>query len=300
MERALPIHTIIAALSLDPDSNPVAERAFQLAAQHNARLILVHVIETAPHTASMTTSDSPSPLLTLRQEAQHHIQQKIDEKLRQNAVDIVIREGAPYAIIRELQDREQADLLIIGPGKAQTVREHLFGSTADRLVRLSSCPVLIVRNEKSRPYERISVAIDFSTLSAAAFHAAAEVGEGAAIDVVHIVDIPLSFEQAALKAGTPHSEIASYRQAKAGSARKQVEDFLVDKQPNAPSIQVRIFHGSPANSLVTLSAKPNTDLLALGLQGQNIITRALIGSVAQRVLRAAACDILTVGAEALN
>lgn len=299
MERALPIHTIIAALSLDADSNPVADRAFQLAAQHGARLILVHVLETVAHTPALAMSYTASPLSTLRQEAHQRLQQKIDEKRPQNAVDIVIKEGAPYAIIRELQGREQADLLIIGPGKAQTVREHLFGSTADRLVRLSPCPVLIIRNENSQPYERISVAIDFSALSAAAFHAAAEIGESAAIDVVHIVNIPLTFEQAALKAGTPNSDITSYRQAKADAACKQVESFLADKKYITQAVQVRILHGAPANSLVTLSAKGSTDLLALGLQGQNIITRTLVGSVAQRVLQAARCDILTVSAEAL-
>lgn len=295
----MPIRTIIAALSLEPDSEPVADRALQLAAQHGARLILVHVLENIIDDAALTTIGATSPLSALQQEAQDCIQQKIDASGPQNAVDIVMGNGAPYAIIHELVEREQADLLVIGPGKPQTVRERLFGSTADRLLRLSQCPVLMVRNGDTAPYKRISVAVDFSALAAAAFRAATEIGESAAIDVVHVVDIPLQFEQAMLKAGTPRAEIASYRRAKARAAHKQLEDFVAGQNHISHSVRVQIVHGSPADSLVAISATGRTDLLALGLQGQNIMIRALLGSVAQRVLQAASCDVLAIGVATL-
>lgn len=61
-------------------------------------------------------------------------------------------------------------------------------------------------------YEKIVVAADFSALSDAAFRTAADLAQGTPIDLVHIVDIPLQFEQTLLKADTPQDEIERYRQ----------------------------------------------------------------------------------------
>jgi hypothetical protein len=44
-ETCMPIKTIIAGVALEADTDPVLERALQLAQVHEARLILVHVLE---------------------------------------------------------------------------------------------------------------------------------------------------------------------------------------------------------------------------------------------------------------
>lgn len=293
------IRTIIAALSLEADSEPVLERALQLASQHGARLILGHAVETIGDAAMWTAAGAVPPLSALQREAEDHIGRMISSDRSQNAVEIVVSTGAPHALIHGLVQREQADLLVIGPGKPQTIRERLFGSTADRLVRLSPCPVLVVRNAHPARYEKIVVATDFSALSGAAFRAAADLAQGTAIDLVHIVDIPLQFEQALLKAGTPPDEIERYRRARTTAARKQLQEFLADQHRISSPARMRIVHGTPGDSLIALSRSGETDLLAIGLQGQNIVARALLGSVAQRVLQSAGCDVLAIGATEL-
>src|SRR5690554_4735068 len=51
------IKTIVAAIALENGDEPVARRAIQLAAEHEARLILVHAIESLP----AFDPDLPSP-----------------------------------------------------------------------------------------------------------------------------------------------------------------------------------------------------------------------------------------------
>lgn len=293
------IRTIIAALSLEAGSDPVLERALQLASQHGARLILGHAVETIGDAAMWTAAGAAPPVPALQQEAENRIRRMIGSDRPKNAVEIVVSTGAPHAIIHGLVQREKADLLVIGPGKPQTIRERLFGSTADRLVRLSPCPILVVRNANPVRYEKIVVAADFSALSGAAFRAAADLAQGTAIDLVHIVDIPLQFEQALLKAGTPQDEIERYRRARASAARKQLRKFRAGQHRIASPVHMRIVHGAPGDSLIALSRSGETDLLAIGLQGQNIVARALLGSVAQRVLQSAGCDVLAAGAAEL-
>jgi nucleotide-binding universal stress UspA family protein len=190
--------------------------------------------------------------------------------------------------------------LLIGPGNARNIRERVFGSTADRLVRIAASPVLVVRIAATKPYAHVSVAMDFSEPARAAFEAAAHLAGQAEMELVHMVEIPLSFEQAMLKAGTPKLEIQRYRRGKVNAARAQLIDFA--EEPRAFTVQpsLRVLQGGASTALVRLSRSGRTELLALGLHSRNMVARALLGSVARHVLQAAKCDILVVGAKAFQ
>jgi universal stress protein A len=62
------------------------------------------------------------------------------------AVSIEVRSGggAEYEIC-ELARKRKADLIVIGSHGAGRIRRALMGSTAERVVRHASCPVLVVR-----------------------------------------------------------------------------------------------------------------------------------------------------------
>ena len=181
-------------------------------------------------------------------------------------------------------------LIVIGPGKAKNLREKVLGSTADRVVRSSSQPVLVVRSSTLDPYRRLVVAVDFSRASHAAAKAAMRLAPDAAVELVHAMEIPLAFEQAMLKAGTPQAEIDHHRRARAREARQQISASLKDLSVGDAGL--RIIQGDAAQALVRLSRRGRTDLIVLGTQGGYAITQALLGSVAHHVLRAAGCDVL--------
>lgn len=110
---------------------------------------------------------------TLEGDATGRIGQLIGDTGPDMAAEIVVSAGKPCQIIDEIAEREAADLVVIGPGKARNIREKVFGSTADRTVRSSPRPVLVVRSPAaSDPYRRLVVAADFSTASQAAAEAA--------------------------------------------------------------------------------------------------------------------------------
>jgi nucleotide-binding universal stress UspA family protein len=55
--------------------------------------------------------------------------------------------------------------------------------------------------------------------------------------------------------------------------------------------------GSPAGQIVRYAERHAIDLIVLGTHGRTGVTRALLGSVAERVVRTAPCPVLTVGRE---
>ena len=58
----------------------------------------------------------------------------------------------------------------------------------------------------------------------------------------------------------------------------------------------RTAHGSPARCIVQYAAQANIDLIVMGTHGRTGVSEAILGSVAEAVVRLAPCAVLTVPA----
>lgn len=285
------IKTIVAAIARENSDEPVAHRAIQLAQEHDARLILVHVIESlpAPDPDLPLPADEGAVSGVLIADAVATV-----ERMTASAnvrAEIMVEFGNAAQVIDRLAREHAPDLLLIGVGKPQNPRERLFGSTADRLVRSSPCPLLVVKRQVYGPYSRAVAGIDFSPMSLAAAQTAARIVPNAALELVHALEIPLTFEQAMLKAGTSQADIDRYRHAKALAARKELRSAWTNLSMPGRS-KIRVVRGDAATTLVRLARSGKTDLVALGIQGRSAISKMVLGSVARKVLAAPSCDIL--------
>lgn len=65
-------------------------------------------------------------------------------------VEPVVLIGAPHVEIGDYLDTHDADLMVVGTHGHGPVRRFLLGSTAERLIRMASCPVLAVPHEHLR------------------------------------------------------------------------------------------------------------------------------------------------------
>ena len=63
----------------------------------------------------------------------------------------------------------------------------------------------------------------------------------------------------------------------------------------APRVTSRVLHGVPWDQIVEIAREdPAVDLIVMGTHGRGFLAHALIGSVAERVVRRAPCPVLTV------
>mgnify|MGYP001619426349 FL=1 len=286
------IKTIIAAIALENGEQQVARRAIRLAADHGAKLVLAHAIERLPE----SDLDLPSPANeeaianVLEAEAIASLKQMAESAAVQAEIEVEC--GKADQFIERLIRDHAADLLVIGPGKPQNLREKIFGSTADRVVRAGLCPIVVVKRATDDPYRRVIAAIDFSPMSFAAAQTAAQIAPSAKLELIHALEIPLTFEQAMLKVGTSQAELDRYREAKAKTAYVELRSIRADL---AVAGKVRVVRGDPATALVRVARSGRTDLIALGIQGKNAVSQLILGSVARRVLAASSCDVLLSG-----
>jgi nucleotide-binding universal stress UspA family protein len=169
----------------------------------------------------------------------------------------------------------------------------VLGSTVHRLLHTARRPVLVVRREIERPPRRILAAVDFSTHSIEAWHAAQLLFEdmpGAAseVEILTVLDRdevqqPLSSEQ-----------LDDFVRQE---LRRLVEDHL-GLEGAAPDFEVR--RGEPRDVIASEARERDVDLLVVGAHGRAGTERhGLIGRVAFDMAERAPCNVLVVPADAV-
>jgi len=292
------INTVLAALDLQDGSNAVLARAAQLASAHAAWLVVLHVIDAEPlsHAAAHMKLRESGLQDQLRQQAIAAIEPLIVENGHMRRTDVQVDFGSPHEIITHVVHERHADVLVLGPGEGRTLKDKFLGSTADRVVRTSAAPVLVVRKPSAEPYRSVAVAVDGSPQSARALISARRLAPDTAFQLVHAVDIPLTFRQAMLRAGTSQAEMERYRVARAAKAHEELSAFQRDILGTS-ELPIQVLDGEPGSALVRLSKSARVDLLALGSRGRGATLQTLLGSVARRVLGEAVCDILVANVQ---
>ncbi|MEX2190602.1 MAG: universal stress protein, partial [Bacteroidota bacterium] len=70
--------------------------------------------------------------------------------------------------------------------------------------------------------------------------------------------------------------------------------LLLDHNVVTQSLKIEIRHGSPAAEIVKASRDLHTDLIIMCTHGRSGFSHMLMGSVAEKTVRLAACPVLTI------
>ena len=126
--------------------------ATAIAEKFNAELTLIHVIQ-----PTITPADyawvGPPPNLPDEHETQYResLSQIIEEHVPKNIkTDTILVYGAPFREIISAGRKRGMDLIIMATHGLGGLSHVLFGSTAEKVVRKSPCPVLTVRHPKHK------------------------------------------------------------------------------------------------------------------------------------------------------
>jgi nucleotide-binding universal stress UspA family protein len=143
------------------------------------------------------------------------------------------------------------------------------------------------------PFRHVLVATDFSECSSAATDAAVELARRyeAALTLVHVVEIPLAAYVGMVPA--PIDLVTPIHEA----AREQLQKALASVQKRFPAACARLEPtGSAWEHIVAAAREVKADLVVVGTHGRTGLSHALIGSVAERVVRYCRVPVLTIHA----
>ena len=139
----------------------------------------------------------------------------------------------------------------------------------------------------------IVLATDLSQASRPAFRAALQWARrrDAVLDVVHVYVPPSPFGVPG-GPGMPTWEELETRART--SARKQLAALSAAAARSGVRVRAHLVDGTPEREVARLARRRHAELVVIGTHGRTGLSRAFMGSVAERIVRSAACPVLTV------
>ena len=194
--------------------------------------------------------------------------------------------------LHELAEQENAGLVVVGSTHTGRAGRVLPGSTAERLLHGSPCPVAVApKGYAQRSSDELAVigcGYDASLSAAHALETAHRlaVATGARLRVIRVFK-PLAFD-------TPPDSVlmggmASYNDTLHERATRELESAIatIDAEPG---VEAEFTVGDPGKLLA--EASEQLDLLVVGSRGYGPMHAVMVGGVSGRLVREAACPVI--------
>ncbi|HEX9625775.1 MAG TPA: universal stress protein [Acidiferrobacterales bacterium] len=288
-----PIRRILAASDLSERADHALARAARLAGEHGAALTALSVVEPqAPGGAEDWLW--PQGALPADLEAQVLAETRAQLAARPGALGarVVVRAGKPFVEIIQEARADGAELIALGAHGGHYLQDLLLGTTAERVVRKSDRPVLVVKREPHSGYARVLVPLDFSEPAREALALAARAAPQARFTLLHAYDI--WYEGRLRTGGMTDEAIAQLHRDYAQQARGRMRTLARDAGLDVDDADCLVRHGYPPTVIVQALRERDADLAVLGSHGRSGLRYVLLGSVAEHVLRESPCDVLVV------
>jgi len=136
------------------------------------------------------------------------------------------------------------------------------------------------------PKDRVVVPVDFSDESFAAAELALELVAGPAhLHLIHVLPVL-----------TPSEPGVIWNTVDDESRRKHARAAIAQRLQHAQfqGVQIEIAFGDPGPEIAEFAAQLRAELIVLSSHGRTGLSRVLIGSVAERVVRLAHCPVLVL------
>jgi nucleotide-binding universal stress UspA family protein len=146
-DQVIKIEKILVGCDFSPDSGQALKHALSLAQEFQAELHLVLVIE--PPTQTNLHKEVTTAAEDIHQEYRDLLTRKLKDMVPAEArywctPQTGLLEGQPYEEIVTYAESNDIDMIVLGVRGHGLVKTLLLGSTTDRVVRRSPCPVLSV------------------------------------------------------------------------------------------------------------------------------------------------------------
>ncbi|MDH3254650.1 MAG: universal stress protein [Acidobacteriota bacterium] len=290
------LKTILVATDFSPTAEVGLSWALALGTLHGARLHIVHGLLLPSHMTDFLPSP-PDASDEIRQAALARLDETAN-RARESGIEATsdLLLGIPSQSILECAADEDADLIIMGTRGLSGVEHLLLGSTAERVVQRSRCPVLAVHPEDAveKPEVRsMLVPTDFSEDAARATRAALALlrkqPSDTKLTLLHVYHLP--FEYTAY--GTVPTSWDYFKDVE-GAAKDRISETADSLREEGLTVETRTVEGYPPEVIVAVAKGIGCDMIAMGTHGRTGLAHLLLGSTAERVVQHAPCPVLTV------
>jgi len=286
--------TITVCTDFSPGASAAVERAAQIAAEHGSSLFLLHV--SAPSSAAPREDILASTSVDAESEAG-----KMRVRLSQLAGELAQRYGvkvdsdvkigmAFVEIVAHIQ-ADMPSLVVVGSQFDPSMAG--LGSTALKLLRSPECPVLVVRNSNTKPYQKVMSGVDLRDGSVRAAVTALALFPSAHHNLLYAV--APSLDSSLETGGLDAVEIQALHEARYQHAELELRLLAQGLSKKATHrVAAQVANDVPSRALMVGVATLEADCVAVGHHDDNTIGQAEIGSIASHVVQFIPGDVLVV------
>lgn len=211
-------------------------------------------------------------------------------------LSVEVSEGRPADVLQEIAQRNDAELVVVGRhGEGGTLRGYT-GRTADRLVRSSTVPVLVVDVVPSTAPTRILVPLTYSSITPYVIEWARRVHDltNASVVATHVVGSAVLshvLSMAVIRNGEPLT--TTEIDETFTEDRDNWKRDLVAAGISSDHVDAQVVFGEVSDAILAAAEEQRAQLIVMGSHA-GPVRRLLLGSAASAVLRQARCPVLVV------
>lgn len=212
----------------------------------------------------------------------------------------VIGFGDPVEEVSNVIRDRQIDLVVTAGHGISGIRRMIIGTVVERMSRTLNRPVLCVRKKRKRSehqpltpeFKNIIVGCNFSSDAAGALLYAVELALrfDSTLHAVHSIETP--FDEELIR--TTRGSYTELEQAKKERLNRKILDLIPETFRNKVNLEISLLQGVPGEGLVNYAHDNQGDLVIVGVRHHGGLSKILIGSSTEYVLRHATLPVLTV------
>lgn len=211
--------------------------------------------------------------------------------------------GKPAEKIIEFAEAEGADLIAMSTHGRNMIGRGLLGSVTDKVLHATSIPVLAISPDKAKVYgnteggiTNLIVPLDGSELAESVLPYVEEMASRMSLDVLLVRVLRLGGTYAAYSEGLAYwgdSGVYDELETEFSDYLKNVAERLKAK---GVKTDWKIMRGAPVICITDLAKETSHDVIAMASRGRSGLTRWMLGSVTEGVIRAAGDPVMVIPA----
>lgn len=276
-----PIKTILLAVDFTDHSKLTLQSAISYCKENNCSLSIIHIIE-KPGDYSETE----------RNQLEHQVDEiaKVVQNHNITVPHVKVASGNIEENVVFFSESIQADAIFLGAGNFHKNKKYHLGYHAEAILRMSSIPVLIIKKNPNTFKGKIACLIDLTiqankVLTTAIAYARQSNSE---LTIIHSIESPVyGFAGSGFNYSTSSQKILTDRS-------KELDDFLKQFDLNGVSWSIKLLVGPPAIEATNFIKSQPFTMTIIGTTSRAGISRFILGSVAETVVRNIDCPCLVI------
>jgi nucleotide-binding universal stress UspA family protein len=272
-----------------------ARRAIDLAASIGASLHVLSVVDTRETESNHISPDQTERGRILEEKAEQAVETvaTLAQAHLSGRISTAVERGIPFRMITEYVDVQDIDLVVMGTEGGSAIERVLLGSVAETTLRTAAVPVVTVTPDADIievgdvTYEDILLPTDGSE--------EAELAIDWAITLATLLDATIHtiYSVDTRRFGGPE-EMGEIHEALEETGENAIETVRERARAADLSVAGALGSGPAARTILSYSEEHDIDLIVMGTHGRTGLSRYLIGSVTETVVRKAAVPVCSV------